>query len=237
MNSTLKLALFFLMIFVIIAGIFFPVVKQPSDWYELQFIDGLGEKVKIIFFHVPLAWLSVIAFLGATVSSIKFLKSKNIENDFMALSFLQIGFVFTILTTLTGAIWARFSWGSFWNWDPRQTSILFLLIIYGALFALRSAIEDQEKRARFSSVYCIITFLMVPFFIFILPRLVSSLHPGSANDTSIGPIISFDIQNIMQVIYFLSLISFGLLFYWLWKLNYRSIFVKNKNLKGETWKD
>lgn len=222
---------------VIISGIYFPVVEHPVKWYEIQHIEGLGEKVKIIFFHVPLAWLSVIAFLGATVSSIKYLKSKKPGNDYKALSFLQIGFVFTILTTLTGAIWARFSWGSFWNWDPRQTSILFLLFIYGALFALRSAIEDKDKRAKLSSVYCIITFLMVPFFIFVLPRLVASLHPGSANDVSIGPIISFDIQNIMQIIYFLSLFSFSLLLYWLWKLNYKSILIKNKIIKGEFWKE
>lgn len=237
MNKKLKITLLFSMSIVIIAGIYFPVVKQPTKWYHIQFIDGLGEKVKIIFFHVPLAWLSVICFLGATISSIKYLKTKNIIYDFKSLSFLQTGFLFTILTTITGAIWARFSWGSFWNWDPRQTSILFLLFIYGALFTLRSAVEDKEKCARLSSVYCIITFLMVPFFIFVLPRLVASLHPGSANDISIGPIISFDIQNIMQVIYFLSLFSFSLILYWLWKLNYESILIKNKIIKGELWKE
>ena len=65
----------------------------------------------------------------------------------------------------------------YWNWDPRQTSIFILLIIYGAYFLLRSAVEDEERRARMASVYSILAFISVPFLVFIIPRIYMSLHP------------------------------------------------------------
>ena len=99
----------------------------------------------------------------------------------------------------------RFAWGAFWSWDPRQTSIFALLLIYGAWFALRSSIESEEKRATLSAVYAIIAFLTVPFFIFIMPRIMSGLHPGSADDTNSGPVIDFKMNANMQLIFFLFL--------------------------------
>ena len=161
-----RITLFILMSFVIVAGLAFPVVKSPETWYQFPLIPGLEEKAKIIFFHVPTAWLSVIAFLTAMVYGVKYLVKKNLDDDAKSNSALQLGMVFAILATVTGSIWAKFTWGAFWHWDPRETSIFILLLIYGSLFALRSAIENEDKRARLSAVYSIIAFLTVPFFIF-----------------------------------------------------------------------
>jgi heme exporter protein C len=94
----------------------------------------------------------------------------------------ELGLTFGLLATITGSIWARFEWNSFWNWDPRETSILILLLIYGAYFALRSAIGSSETRARLSAVYAILAFLTVPFLVFIVPRMVESLHPAPIID-------------------------------------------------------
>ena len=136
------------MTLVIIAGITFPIVEKPSTWYEFPFIPGLEEKAKIIFFHVPTAWLSVIAFLMAMIYGIKYLRNQNIDDDSKSAAALQLGMVFTVLATITGSIWAKFTWGAFWHWDPRETSIFILLLIYGSLFALRSAVENEDKRAK-----------------------------------------------------------------------------------------
>jgi len=132
---------------------------------------GLGDLSRIIYFHVPLAWVGVLAYLVAMIDSWKYLKTENLEFDNKAVVSAEIGLVFTILATITGAIFARYSWGVYWNWDPRQTSIFFLLMIYGAYFVLRSSIEEEEKRARLASVYCIIAFISVPLLVFIIPRL------------------------------------------------------------------
>jgi heme exporter protein C len=223
-----KIFLFLLLCFVSIAGISFPIVENPQAWYEFPFIKGLEENAKIIFFHVPTAWLTVIAFLMTAIYSIKYLRKKNLDDDAKSYAAAQLGIIFCILATVTGAVWAKFAWGSFWSWDPRQTSIFALLLIYGAWFALRSSIESEEKRATLSSVYAIIAFVTVPFFIFIMPRIMTGLHPGSADDTNAGPVVDFKMNANMQLIFFLSLIGFTILYFWMWRLGYKSIIYRDK---------
>ncbi len=223
-----KLVLFVLMSFIIVAGISFPIVEKPSSWFEFPLIPGLEEKAKIIFFHVPTAWLAVVAFLMSMIYGIKYLRSNNPDNDAKSLAALQLGMIFCILATVTGSIWAKFTWGSFWHWDPRETSIFVLLLIYGSLFALRSAIENEDKRAKLSAIYSIIAFLTVPFFIFIMPRIMTGLHPGSSNDATSGPVVDFRMNSNMQLVFYLSLLAFTLLYYWMWKISYKSIIIKDK---------
>jgi heme exporter protein C len=223
-----KIFLFLLLCFVSIAGISFPIVENPQAWYEFPFIKGLEENAKIIFFHVPTAWLTVVAFLMTAIYSFKYLRKKNLYDDAKSYAAAQLGIIFCILATVTGAVWAKFAWGSFWSWDPRQTSIFALLLIYGAWFALRSSIESEEKRATLSSVYAIIAFVTVPFFIFIMPRIMTGLHPGSADDTNAGPIVDFKMNANMELIFFLSLIGFTILYFWMWRLGYKSIIYRDK---------
>ena len=229
MNSKItKIILFGLMVYVIIAGISFPIVDKPEAWNEFPMIPGLGQLAKIIFFHVPTAWLAVLAFLMSMIYGVKYLKGQNLDDDARSNSALQLGFVFSILATVTGSVWAKFTWGAFWHWDPRETSIFILLLIYGSLFALRSAVENEEKRAKLSAVYSIIAFLTVPFFVFIMPRIMTGLHPGSSNDDNLGPVVDFKMNGNMQIVFYLSLIAFTILYFWMWKINYKSIIIKDK---------
>jgi heme exporter protein C len=223
-----KIGLFILMTFVCIAGISFPIIQQPQKWYEFPLIPGLEENAKIIFFHVPTAWLTVVAFLMSTIFSIKYLRKKDLDDDAKSYSASQLGMIFCILATVTGSVWSKFAWGSFWSWDPRQTSIFALLLIYGALFALRSAVENEEKRATLSAVYSSIAFITVPFFIFIMPRIMKGLHPGSADDTTSGPVVNFKMNGNMLLIFFLSLAAFTILYFWMWRIGYKSYILKEK---------
>lgn len=222
-----KIVLFFLMALVIIAGIAFPIVPHPTTWYEFPNIPGLDEKAKIIFFHVPTAWLAVVAFLMAMIYGIKYLRKQNLDDDAKSNAALQLGMIFCVLATVTGSIWAKFTWGAFWHWDPRETSIFILLLIYGSLFALRSAIENEDKRARLSAVYSIIAFLTVPFFVFIMPRIMTGLHPGSANDDNAGPVVDFKMNGNMQLVFFTSLFAFTILYWWMWTIRYKIIIIKD----------
>src|SRR3990172_1300376 len=168
--------------FIVVAGLGIPLSASPQSWLEFPVIPGLEDKARNLFFHVPMAWTSVLAFLVSTYFGFRYLRTKEIDYDIKSVSAAGLGLLFCILATVTGALWARFNWGSFWNWDPRQTSIFILLLIYGAYFALRSAVESEEKRAALSAVYSIIAGLTVPFFIFVMPRMVSGLHPGAKGD-------------------------------------------------------
>ena len=102
-------------------------------------------------------------------------------------------------------------------------SIIVLLLIYGAYFSLRSAVEVEEKRATLSSVYSIIAAVTVPFFIFIMPRIMTGLHPGAKGDPDgAGPVIDFKMSPNMRVVFFASLIAFTLLFIWMFSLRVRA---------------
>ena len=82
-----------------------------------------------------------------------------------------------MFATLSGAVFSKLTWGAYWNWDPRQTTIFVLLLIYGAYLTLRLAIQDEARRARVSAIYSLFSFLSVPFLVFVIPRLYFSLHP------------------------------------------------------------
>jgi heme exporter protein C len=211
---SLKILTYLIISGVIIAGIILPI----------PYIPALGDKARVIYFHVPTAWLSVIAFFISMIYSVQYLRKKESISDIKAYSAAGLGFLFTILATVTGSLWAKFSWGSFWNWDPRETSIFILLLIYGAYFALRSAIDSYEQRAKLSSVYAIIAFITVPFFIFIMPRIVETLHP----DPIINNQGKINMDRTMLIIFLSSLTGFTMLFFWIYNLMVRSEVLKQK---------
>ena len=178
----------------------------------------IGQASRIFYYHIPQAWICVIAFAMAMIYSIKFLRSRNIADDDKAVMAATLGLISCILATVTGSIFAKVTWGSFWNWDPRETSIFILLLIYGAYFALRGAIEVEEKRAALSAVYAIFAFVTVPFLIFVVPRVVPSLHPA---DSIVNKNLKFTMGPSVRMIFFSSLALFTVLFFWMFNLGRR----------------
>lgn len=193
------------------------VARDPV--LALPLTPGLEERARNIYFHVPSAWLSQLAWFIAFGFAIVYLRTRRPEDDIRASSAAALGAVFCILATVTGSIWARFNWGTFWTWDDaRLRSIFIVLLIYGAYFALRASIENEDLRARLSAVYLVLLALPVAYFMFVMPRMEQGLHPGSAGDANIGPVISpqKDALNIVhQVLFGLSIFSFTLLFFWM----------------------
>jgi heme exporter protein C len=178
----------------------------------------IGESSRIFYYHIPQAWLCVIAFGLSMVFSIRYLWLKRITEDDKAVVAASIGFVFCALATVTGSVFAKITWGSFWNWDPRETSIFILLLIYGAYFALRNAIEVEEKKAALSAVYSIFAFITVPFLIFVVPRILPSLHP---EDSIVDENMKFQMTTSVATIFFTSLGVFTALFIWIFDLGRR----------------
>jgi heme exporter protein C len=164
-------------------------IASRSPIFSIPLIPGLEERARNLYFHVPTAWLAQFAWFVAFAYAVAYLRKRRLEDDVRASAAAGLGAVFCILATVTGAVWAKFNWGVFWNWDPRQTSIFIVLVIYGAYFALRSAIDNEDQRARISSIYLILLMVPVLFFLFVLPRLVQGLHPGSAGDVNAGPVL------------------------------------------------
>jgi len=168
---TLLLWLLWLLIAASIVGayLFAPPMKG--------FVGG-GESSRILFFHVPMAWTSFVAFIVAGVWSAIYLRTRNRRHDHAASAAVEIGLIFCILATVSGAIWAKVEWGAFWNWDPRQLSITVALIYYAAYLALRSQIADEEVRGRVAGAYAVLGLVVSPFLFFVAPRIAGfSLHP------------------------------------------------------------
>lgn len=147
-------------------------------FYLVPPAEGLGELVRIAFFHIPVAWISVLAFLLSACWGAKYLQKRDLAYDRKSAVAAGLGLFFCILATFSGAVFAKLTWGAYWNWDPRQTTIFVLLLIYGAYISLRQAVEDEEQRAKVSAIYGLLSFLTVPFLVFIIPRFYFSLHPS-----------------------------------------------------------
>lgn len=193
---------------------------------DIDFIPALGNRARNLFFHVPMSWVAVIAFLMSMVYSIMYLRTKDLDTDLKAYASAEIGFLFCLLAMLTGMIWSKIDWGVFLKLnDPRIMSVLILLLIYGAYLVLRSAIEEHGQRARLSAVYLIIAFLTVPFFIFIMPRIFPGLHPGSSDDADSpggGPVVDNMMSPGMRIIFYLSCVAFILVYFCIYNLKLRS---------------
>src|SRR2546426_3478603 len=140
-------------------------------------VPVLGETTRVLYFHIPAAWVTVLALGWSMVHSLLYLKRRKLEHDDHAAAAAEIGILFCVVATTSGSLWAKAMWGSYWNWDPRETSIFFLLLIYAAYLALRSAIDEPGRRARLAAIYSAVAFVSVPFLMFVVPRIYFSLHP------------------------------------------------------------
>jgi heme exporter protein C len=134
---------------------------------------------RLIFFHLPCALSCTIFFYFGAYLSYKTLRYKQLTWDVRASSANELGMVLAVLTMATGIIFSKLQWGAYWSWDPRQVSFLFVLLLYGAYFALRAAYSDPEKRAWISAAYALFCVLPASFCIFVLPRIIFSLHPSN----------------------------------------------------------
>lgn len=198
---------------------------------EFPFLEALKQRIKNLNLHVPLHWTSFIAYLVSLIFSIKYLRKNELEDDIVASSAIKIGLIFTILGTTTGMVWAKFNWGAYWNWDPRQTTILVIMLIYLAYFGLRNSLDSVEKRAKLSAVYSIVSFISVPFLMFIIPRLLPSLHPGGVDDGTTGPVVSTQadmVDSSLAFIFYVSIAAFLMIYFWLLSIESRKKILENK---------
>ena len=178
----------------------------------------LGESSRIVFFHVPCAWTSSLAFLVAAGYSLAYLMRRNPWHDEIAHSAVRIGLLFGVLTLITGSLFASIMWGTWWNWDPRESSYLLLVFLYAAYLFLRAAVDDPERRARISAAYALFAAVIMPFLVFVAPRVTASLHP----QTVINPQGKILMDTPTRVVFFDALAAFSGLFLWMLSLDARA---------------
>ena len=136
----------------------------------------MGDVQRIFYFHVASAWVGFFAFFVTCAAGIGYLARSERRWDILALSSVEIGLTFITMTVVTGALWARPVWGTYWTWEPRLTISAIQMFIYLAYGMLRASLDNPERRARFSAVYGIVAFVTVPLSWFAI-RWWRTIHP------------------------------------------------------------
>ncbi len=177
----------------------------------------VGESSRIVFFHVPCAWTASLAFVVAAAYSLAYLARRSPRHDAIASAAVRLGLLFAVLALVTGSLFARIMWGSYWNWDPRESSFLLLIFLYAAYLFLRNSIEDPERRAKIAAAYALFAAVLMPFLVFVAPRVTQSLHP----QTVINPQGKILMDTPTKTVFFAGLLGFSALFLWMLSLESR----------------
>ena len=189
-------------------------------------VQGLAQK--IYYIHVPSAWVAFLAFFLVAVTSALYLALREERLDRIAESSAEVGVVFTTVVLVTGPLWAKPIWGTYWTWDARLTSTLFLWFIYVAYVVLRGAIDDRDMRARYSAVLGILGALLIPF-IHLSVYLFRTLHPMPI----IGKPDRPSLPNEMLVTFAMMFAAFTLMYVAFLRARYRYAVERDAILESE----
>ncbi|WP_316795162.1 cytochrome c biogenesis protein CcsA [Pedobacter agri] len=197
-----------LILYSVIAGILLPVPHMPI----------LHETIRVVFFHVPM-WIGMfVLFLLSVIFSILYLWTNKIKYDLFAVECVNVGLVFFIFGLLSGMAWAQMAWGQAWSNDPKQTMSVIAFLLYTAYIILRSAMDEQQKCAKISSIYNVFAFPMMLVLLFILPRLTDSLHPGNGGNPAFG---KYDSNAQIKSILYPAFLGWTLIAVWIASMRYR----------------
>ena len=215
-----------LLVYTFTAGLLMDVPRLPA----------LEETIRNLYFHVCMWFCMMILFTVSVVNSIRYLRSLNLKYDIYARQYATVGIVFGVLGYATGTIWMSYTWAdpnnpAFQSFsaiarEPKLIGAAIALLIYFAYMVLRDSINDMDKRARISSVYNIFAYAMLFPTIWILPRVMESLHPGGSKG---NPALDFkDASMTMRIVFYPAVIGWTLLGVWITTLKIRLSLLKEK---------
>lgn len=156
----------------LVAGIYYALFNSPADYQQ-------HDAVRIMYVHVPAAWMAMMCYTSMAVASAVGFIWKHPLADVAAKSTAPLGAAFTFLALVTGSIWGKPMWGTWWAWDARLTSVLILLFMYIGYIALWGAIEDKTRAARISAIACLVGFVNIPIIKFSVDWWNSLHQPAS----------------------------------------------------------
>ena len=224
MRSTwLKILCIILLTYTIVGGLLFSVPR----------LNIVNETIRSLYFHVPM-WFGMVALFGTSaVCGIKYLRNPSFKNDTWSVEFANVGMVFGLLGIFTGMIWANYTWGSPWHGDPKQNGAAIAMLVYFAYFVLRASVNNEEQRARLSAAYNIFAFVAMVPLIFIIPRMTSSMHPGSGGNPGFNV---YDLDSRMRMVFYPAVAGWILLGCWIATLRIRIKLVEEKIAETEDGK-
>jgi len=222
-----KIACIVLLTYTFTAGLLFDVPR----------VRILNETIRNLYFHVSMWFSMMILFTVSVVNAVKYLRSNKLKYDIRSRHFAVMGIVLGLLGYSTGLIWASYTWvdpnnaasasfGAIAR-EPKLIGAAIALLIYLAYLVLRDSVADLDKKARVSAVYNIFAFAFLFPSIWIIPRLLPSLHPGGDGN----PALNYnDIDARMRMVFYPAVIGWTLLGTWIATLKVRTTYLKEKNL-------
>jgi len=215
-----KIASVVLLIYAILGGLLLEVPR----------LHIVNETIRSLYFHVPMWFGMVFLFLASMIYAIRYLRNPNFKDDTYSVEFANVGLIYGILGIITGMIWANYTWGSPWHGDPKQNGAAIALLVYLAYFILRGSVNSEEQRARLSAVYNIFAFVAMIPLIFIIPRMTSSMHPGSGGNPGFN---MYDLDSKMRMVFYPAVIGWILLGTWISTLRIRMRLLEEKINESE----
>jgi len=179
---------------------------------EVPRLNIVNETIRALYFHVPMWFAMVPMFAISMVYAILYLRKLSHHSDIYSVEFANMGLVLGILGIITGMIWANYTWGTPWHGDPKQNGAAISLLVYSAYFVLRGSVQNDEQRARLSAVYNIFAFVAMVPLIFIIPRMTSSMHPGSGGNPGFN---MYDLDSKMRMVFYPAVVGWNLLSVWI----------------------
>ena len=219
-----KIIAFVLLMYVCVMGFLVKVPTPPGV--------PLGHSIRNLFFHVPMWFGMMILFFTSLVYAVKYLRNPSHLLDTYSLEFARTGVVFGVLGLITGSIWAKAQWGAWWSGDAKQNGAAIALLMYFAYFVLRGSLNEEEKKSRIGAVYNIFAFFMLFPTLWILPRLVESLHPGGQGSEGNPGLNPKDSNWQMKIVFWPAVIGWTLLAVWITTLRIRLQILKEKKLSN-----
>ena len=182
---------------------------------DIPDIPVLKQTARNLFFHVPMWFTMMVAFLIAVWHSIRYLNQPDPVADRKAETATQVGLLFGVSGLITGSLWARFTWGTWWTFaEPKMNLAALCMLIFVAYLLLRSAFDDPDKRAKISAVYNVFAVTTVPFLLYIIPRQLQSLHPGAEGNPAFSDITAPE----LRLVFYPAVIGFIGLSFWIMEI-------------------
>ena len=194
------------------------VAVAKFSQFAFPYREILYQSIRNTFYHVPMWFAMMLILIFSTVYSVRYLNKGRIEDDILASQAVNVALMFGALGLTTGMTWATYTWGEPWPNDPKLNGAAVGVIIYLAYIVLRGSLTDEIKRAKISAVYNVFAIVIFTLFIFIIPRLTDSLHPGNGGNPAFS---KYDLDSHLRLFFYPAVIGWSMLGFWLLSIGVR----------------
>lgn len=230
----------FLLFYTIVAG--FNIFDLPA--FRVPRLPIVQESIRNLYFHVGMWFAMMILFTVSVVQAVIYLRTNRLKHDILSRNYAVIGILFGVLGYGTGIIWSSFTWAdpnspetaSFAQIakDPKLIGAALALLVYFAYLVLRDSVQDMDKKARIGAVYNIFAYALLFPSIWVIPRILASLHPGGEGNPALNP---SDIDARMRMVFYPAVIGWTLLGVWMVSIKVKTQLLKEKILENKLFSD